>query len=174
MSSESGLTLLELIITLSVITIATLVVGSALPVVREHQALQQARQQFTSYIRTAQTQALDEQRSDACLERMGDSLPLQKRCSDLGVYVEGNQLTVFADTQDNDQYDASDIVLNTANLPATIAAASPASILFEATPPNIRTYVNGLLVIPSAPAALTLISPNRAVSLTISAYGLVE
>lgn len=174
MSSQAGLSLLEVMVTLVLITGTTYVVASAFPIVREQQALQQAQQQLTAALRAAQIQALDEQRHSDCLERVGAGIRQQKLCSDLGVFVDNNQLRTFADIQDNNRFDQSDIVLSSTTLPASITGATPTSILFEATPPNTTTYVNGVLVLPAQPATVTLRSRKRELSVTISAYGLVE
>lgn len=174
MSFQSGLSLLEVVVTLVLITLTTFLAGVAFPVVREQQALTQTRQQFTAAVRAAQIQALDEQRSAECLDRVGAGLRQQKLCSDIGVYVAEGELRTFADIQDNNLFDANDMPLGRSLLPATITAATPTTILFEATPPNVITYVNGDLIPLNQKATIVFRSPHRELSLTLSAYGLVE
>lgn len=174
MASQAGLTLLEVIVTLVLITATTYLVASAFPIVREQQALQQAQQQLTAALRAAQIQALDEQRHPDCLERVGEAIRQQKLCSDLGVFLQDNQLRTFADIHDNNLFDTDDFVLGNTSLPPSLTAATSASILFEATPPNTTTYLDGVLLTPTQPGTVTLRSPRRELSVTISAYGLVE
>lgn len=174
MSYQAGLSLLEVMVTLVLITATTALVASAFPVVREQQALEQARQQFTAAVRAAQTQALDEHRTPDCLSRLGTAIAQQKLCSDIGVAILGNELHTFADIHDNNQFDHDDADMHITSLPPGITVVSPGSILFEATPPNLTAYFNGQVVSPAQPVTITLRSPHRELSLTISAYGLVE
>lgn len=161
-------------VTLVLVTVTTSLVATAFPVVREQQALEQARQQFTAAVRAAQTQALNEQRDGDCLSRVGESIAQQKLCSDIGVAIVGNELHTFADIHDNNQFDQDDANMHTTSLPPSLTVVSPGSILFEATPPNVTAFFNGQVISPAQPVTITLRSPHRELSLTVSAYGLVE
>lgn len=174
MSSQAGLSLLEVLVTLTLVTLTTLLIGSAFPVIRERRALEQTKQQVTAAIRAAQIQALDEQRQTACLDRVGGELRQQKLCSDIGVFLAGGQLQTFADTHDNNQFDQDDFLLGTAAFPNSITAAVPASLLFEATPPNIILYVNGTIIASGQTATVTFTGPFNQLPLTVSAYGLIQ
>lgn len=171
---QAGFTLLEVLVTLTIVTVVTYLVTSAFPVVRDEETLTHASQQLISTLRAAQTQALDEQRSPDCLTHVGEGPRLAKLCSDVGVLIRGGELLTFADTNDNNQFDERDFPLHTNSLPAPVVVTSPVSLVIEATPPNVSLYVNGLGIQPAGTATVTLHSRGRTKSVTVTAYGVVE
>lgn len=174
MAWNSGITLLEVLVTLTILTLVTYLVTTAFPVIREEEALVHARQELASSLRAAQTQALDEQRSPECLLQVGDNPAEAKLCSDVGVMLAGDTLTTFADTNDNDQFDDRDFVLDRSALPQPVRVATPVSLLMEATPPNVILYVDGLPLGAGQQAVVTLQSRQRSQTLIITAYGVLE
>lgn len=179
MGQDAGLTLLELLVTITMITLVTYLVTAAFPVVREEEALKHASQQIISALRAVQIQALDEQRSPDCLARVGENPLDAKRCSDVGIMLREADIMTFADTNDNNQYDDQDVRLAATNLARPAAVIIPVSLLVEATPPNIVLFVNGTILpanesTPVILQAITLRSRKRTTSLAISAYGVVE
>lgn len=179
MGQNAGLTLLELLVTVTMIILVTYLVTSAFPIVREEEALKQASQQITSALRAVQIQALDEQRLPDCLAQVGENPIDAKRCSDVGIMLQETDIITFADTNDNNQFDSQDARLGTTRLARPVAAATPVSLLVEATPPNIVLFVNGTILPANESTAvvlqaITLRSRKRTTSLSISTYGVVE
>ena len=168
---QRGFTLLEAIVTISIIVIITYLVLAAFPVARSQQALLRAENQFQNHLRIAQTEALNEVRSAECLDRVGPSPTDQKRCSDIGVYVAGNMLTRFADISDDNLYTSADFQLEMLELPANVTVQADRTFLFEATPPNITLYANGVVVTPDVAGDATFRAGAGDIALTVSPYG---
>ncbi|MEK7556591.1 MAG: hypothetical protein AAB538_01305, partial [Patescibacteria group bacterium] len=121
----------------------------------------------------------DEQRHPDCLERVGSSPRDQKRCSDLGIMLQGSDIITFADIHDNNQFDSEDFRVQTGKLAKPVSVVSPVSLLVEATPPNVILYVDGNPLGAGTDTtvilkAITLRSRERTISLSISAYGVVK
>lgn len=179
MNRSAGLTLLELLVTVTMLTLVTYLAASAFPIVREEEALKHASQQIISALRAVQVQALDEQRSHDCLTQVGEDPLDAKRCSDLGIMLRQADLVTFADTNDNNRFDDRDFPVQTTRLARTVQVTEPVSLLVEATPPNIVLYVNGTSLSADESTdvllrAVTSRSRQRTVLLSISAYGVVE
>jgi prepilin-type N-terminal cleavage/methylation domain-containing protein len=172
----NGFTLLEIIITVSILVIVTTVLAVAWPRVREQQALLLAKQTMQALFRDAQQQALNEERSAACLERSGGAPPAQRRCSDIGIVIKNATVHVFADTagQDN-RFSDEDLILNTQELPLGVrGVGSEQSFLFKATPPRLFVFVNGQFVSPATPGSLVLQSGRHQEHYRVQPYGQIE
>lgn len=179
MKASTGLTLLEVMVTVTIITIVTFLTLSAFPIVREAEALKHASQQIASSLRAAQVQALDEQRAAPCLAEVGENPLDAKRCSDIGLQLEGRNILIFADTNDNNEFDTQDFRLQTFELARPVQVTVPVSLLIEATPPNITLYVDGEALnandqISIELRAIALRSRQRTMVLSISPYGVIE
>lgn len=174
MSSSPAFTLLEVLVTLTIMSVVAYLTTLAYPVMRESEALVHARQQIIAALRTGQVQALNETRSPDCLRQVDDTPLAAKRCSDIGIVVQGKELITFADTHDNDRYDSEDFQVSSATLPRLVSAPSAASLLIEATPPNVTLWHNGTLVPAGSTAPLALRVGRRNVTLSVSSYGLIE
>lgn len=174
MSAHRGFTLLEVLVTLAIITIVTFLAATAFSIIREREALIHARQQISSIVRAAQTQALNEQRHPACLAEVEDSPLAAKQCSDIGVFLQGEKVIVFADTNDNNQYDDQDFRESESSLPRPVTVLGTISIVIEATPPNVVLWHNGRVVPAGNQISLTLRAGRRTVPLSISSYGILE
>lgn len=172
MSRRNGFTLLEVLVTITILTLVTYLVASAFPVIREESVLRQASAQITSLVRAAQVQALNEAREGECLAAVGESPQDAKRCSDVGIMLQGENVIAFADTNDNDRFDEDDFLFRSSALARPVVATRPVSLLVEATPPNVVLYVDGIVL--EREEAIVLRSGKRTVSLTVSAYGVVE
>jgi hypothetical protein len=161
------------------LTIVTYLTVSAFPIVRENEALTQAKGQLVSALRAAQTQALDEQRHPDCLARVGDDPRDEKRCSDVGIMLQGTQIITFADINDDNKFDNEDFRLQTSSFVKPVNVVSPVSLLVEATPPNVILFVNGVPLGADDDTtvilkAIMLRSRQRELPLSISSYGVVE
>lgn len=171
---QQGYTLLEVVITIVIILIATLLVSSAFPVVRAQQGLLRAERQLQSLIRDVQQRASNEIRDQECLDLVGDELENQRLCSDLGLHLLGNQITLFADTSDDDIFTSTDYVFDTQTLATPVSSVNEHSLLFEATPPTISLISNGATLPPDETIDLTLQSENTTKDFLIYAYGQLE
>lgn len=183
----NGFTLLEVVVTVTIISFLTFIVTSALPVARRNQALNTTRQYISYALQQAQHQAINEVRSAACVRSVIDS----KRCSDVGVAVRDNRLVIFADTaspQDWHYTEGQDYLLSTVMLPASVAltdrGGTPVtrwrSWVFVGIPPTLQLYVNenpsvnGTPLMTDQISILMLLSGPTRLALTISPYGQVE
>lgn len=171
---QYGFTLLEVVVTITIITIITYLVFAAFSVTRNEQALLRAEQQLQNNLREAQSQALNEVRAPKCLDRVGPNLSEQRHCSNIGVSISGNTLTLFADISDDNLFSAADFQLETFELPANVIVQADRTFLFEATPPNITLYANGALVPSDSIGDVVLQAGNASLPLTISSYGHVD
>lgn len=168
----SGFTLLEVVVVITILSLLTLIVTTALPTARAHQGLRLARQQVIDVFAQASHRALNEVRAEPCLGRAAE----RKRCSDVGVALRQNALILFGDTaepQDWQYTPDQDEVFSTMALPAGVTVASQ-SFVFIATPPTVEVYAQGRLITPAQKIPLTLISGTTQASLAVSAYGHVE
>lgn len=170
-----GFTLLETAVVLAIMSILTGLVLVGWPRARQQQALLLATEQVQTMIRTAQQKALNEDRSAECLSGWVGSSPEEQRlCSDVGVVINGNEIIIFADTQDDDKYtpkiggDDPDFSIEKQTLPlGVIGDKVGQSFIFEATPPTIglKTSHGDKLRLQSGEAAKTV---------TVKNYGQVE
>lgn len=183
--SGAGFTLLEVVVTIVILSIITLLVTSAFPEARSAQALLLARQQLRSIFQKAEQQALQEIRDENCLQRVKNNpdYTLQKRCSDIGVALQGSTALLFADTEDDNQYtEGQDYLLSTLSLPAGVKVTQAdgtdlstwQSFLFEATPPTIDLYVNQTLLPGNQQAPIALQAGRRSALLNVNRYGRLE
>lgn len=171
-----GFTLLETAVVLAIMSILTGLVLTGWPTNRQHQALLLASQQVQTMTRTAQQKALNEDRPQACL----DTGVTPKNCSDVGIAMNGNQIIIFADTQDPsaNRYNVvasgnpGDYIIEKQTLPLGVTGpTSWQAFIFEATPPNI-TLVGTLGA--DGYGHPQLHSSQATKDLTIKTYGQVE
>ncbi len=174
MSPHAGFTLLEVLVTLAIITIVTYVATIAFPIIREQEALVHARQVVSSALRTAQTQALNEERSPDCLARAGDSPLAAKECSDIGIFLQGENMIAFADTNDNNRYDNQDFKISETSLPRPVTISAAASFLIEATPPNVTLWHNGVVIPAGSHVSASLRARRRTLTFSVLLYGILE
>lgn len=167
-SARRGFTLIEVILTMAILSILITLISTGYPVVRDNQALQLAQQQLEFLVREAQQRALNEERDETCL----DSAEEARRCSDVGLAFNGSAITLFADTTGEDlAYTVGDYVIATHQSPAQLTGID--SILFVAQPPNITLLANGLQPL-SGQASLRAQVGEQEVQLNIKNYGQVE
>ncbi|MEX2054846.1 MAG: type II secretion system protein [Candidatus Andersenbacteria bacterium] len=148
-SSQGGYTLLETIVAIAIVGILTTIVVVAFQTTREQQNLTLAQQHLQFMLRDAQKKALQEEREGDCLDRPEED----RLCSDIGVYLNGNNVVLFADvapqfgTYTND---TEDYVLLEETLPNNVAleGTTARSFLFRAVPPTITLTANGAEVTP--------------------------
>jgi prepilin-type N-terminal cleavage/methylation domain-containing protein len=178
MSAQSGFTLIEVMVTIAIVTITTVIVATGFPRLRDQQQQLLARQQITSLIREAQQQSINGQRPDKCLSTVaGDQA---KKCSQAGLALRGNEYYLFLDTSNNDDRkftnEKSDFIISHGNLPGgvTVASAAWRSFLFVPDPPSTTLYVDGEVVTPQVPATIVLRQNLTQLLLQVLPSGVVE
>lgn len=143
--SAAGYTLLEMVVVIAVIGIASSMLLRGYPVLRAQQQLKIAEQQIQSTLREAQALALNEAREDNCKNRFPNDEAQQRFCSDIGVKLEGDTITLFADLDFNDQYNqAIDYLIREASLTSNGGAGvvTATTVVFRARPPKVWLSVN--------------------------------
>lgn len=172
LSHNGGFTLLEVVVTVTIVSLLTLIVTAALPAARSHQALRLAQQQVSDGLAAASHRAINEIRPPACTNRVAAA----KRCSDVGVALQAGELIIFADTaepQDWQYSEGQDEILATITLPTGVTTERQ-SFVFIATPPTLELYHDGQLMAAQEKIPLVLVSDRARVPLTVSSYGQVE
>lgn len=139
------MTLVELVVTIGLLAIVSVLVVVAYPAQREHQKLISAEQKIQSVLRQAQQMALDQRREYDCVITVPEED--ENLCSKVGVAFTGNAIIFFADTNDSNTYDTNDFKwpdMRTA-LPDTVTFTHPGTnaFLFEANPPTVAMWANG-------------------------------
>ena len=176
MAWNQGFTLVEAVIVMTIMTIVSYLVLSALPIARTNQEIENDIQRLRSFLTQAQQRSLNEIREGECLSRVGDDTDLQRRCSNIGVVFEENALRMFADLDDNKIYsDGADYLLEESVFHSVVEGTpSTVSVMFAADPPVILTYVNGALL--SAGETRTVRVENGGLNrvFTIGSYGVIE
>lgn len=176
-SSTSGYTLLELMVTIGILSIITMLSTRAFPIVRDQQNLVRAERQLQSLLRTAQQNALDEERTEACLASVSSASSDQRRCSDIGVAIRERELKMFADTIDDNRYtENGDFVLSTSTFASEVISLNSAwrSFLFEGIPPSITLFSDGQVVNPTLPVPVTLQAGQAQASYNLYMFGQLE
>lgn len=171
---HDGMTLLEVVVSISIISVATALLLSALPLIRSQQQLKLAAAHLQSDLRRAQLGALNETRAPACVEEAGDNQAQKQRCSDIGITVQNNEAVEFADIDANGRYNEPvDFLLSREPLP--LAVSVPAKTwVFKASPPTSNLYVNGSVQVVSQPDVTIITAGSLKATLNTYAYGYVE
>jgi len=187
--NQRGYTLFEVVVVIAIIGILTVVTARAYPAARSSQSLRLAEQQLQSTLREAQQRAINEERETDCLAiaRTVDepnTTHEQRQCSDIGVYVDGQALIMFADTDlgpddeptgDFEYTPGLDLELKTLPLPSGVSVRidprSSRSFVFKGIPPRVELYVDGALY--EEPGVVLLESTGAAATLQVLSHGQV-
>jgi len=173
-SADSGFTLIEMMVIIVIISIMTVLLAVAFPVVQRQQQLKLTATTLVSQLRRAQQLALDETRDDACLQLLADQPQNQTRCSDIGVAIRNPTLITYADIDGNHQYtDGHDYVLNKIDAPSTVSLANK-DFLYQGAPPTVNAFVDGAPSALNAAVPLDMTINNEVTSLTVFPYGYVQ
>lgn len=179
------MTLLESAVVIVIIGILSVVSAVAFPIVRFRQMIASDAQQIEAAARQAQLLALNEERSEECLQKAGASEDLQRNCSNVGVAVRTGQLVLFSDFNGDQQYTiGQDVVIYDRELKSEIEGGGGEweVFVFEATPPTISLYANGSLIpAPSSNDAavnpesiITLKAGRQQHVLSLHPYGIIQ
>ena len=170
----SGMTLLEVVVSISIISIATALLLSALPLIRSQQQLKLAAAHLQSDLRRAQLGAINETRAPACIDEGGSDQAQKQHCSDIGITVQNNEVVEFADIDANGRYnEPTDFLLSKEPLPGAVSVPAKTWV-FKASPPTINLYVNGTVQLVSQPDVTIINAGALKATLNTYAYGYVE
>lgn len=171
-TAAAGFTLLEIIVTIAILTTITIVVAVAYPTTRRHQALGIAEQTLQMRIRGALATAVNEERTPDCRVEANTRAVPEQRCSDVGVYVADEELITFADLTNDGMYTAiDDFELNRVSFAGGVQAVTPVSFLFLGVPPDSTLLVNGL---EASSGQIVLRAGQTMVPLNVYSYGHVS
>lgn len=174
-NNQTGFTLLEVVIVISIMTIVTYAVLTALPVARTNQQLTGDITALRSILTNAQQQAVNEIRSPDCLATVPSDADSQRRCSNIGVFIADNKVIQFADTSPDRIYTPGvDYILRESDQASGLKGGPDITILFEADPPTVVTYANGQVLGPKQKVSFTLAIKDTQRALTIGPYGIIE
>lgn len=171
--SDKGYTLLEVIVTIVIIGIITLVVTTAFPTIRTQQSLLRAERQIQSLVRDVQQRASNEIREDECLDQF-NQIEDERRCSDVGLHIQNDQIILFSDTIDDDIFTSEDFRIDNQTLSVPTTIEQPTTFLFEATPPTTTLYINGAALPPNDTYPFILRSGSVQKNLLMYPYGQIE
>ena len=173
---EKGFSLIESLIVVSIIAIMSALSLQALPVARSHQQLVADTEQIRALLLDAKERALNQVRPADCLKNPSDPSDVGRApCSDVGIAFVGNQVTEFADTVSNNQYDVTDYKIATFDLVSAPGTGSVASLVFKSVPPSTTLYANGSVLDPSATAMIVLNGyGSLSRTLLVHSYGTID
>ncbi len=172
---QRGFTLVESMVIIAIISILSLLSAAALPRARASQQLTVSGQQLQALFNGAQQQSLDEVRTEPCLVIAGGDAAREKACSNIGVGIQGTSAVVFADLDGSRTYQApTDFLIATHTLTAGSTNTEPdywQSFVFEATPPTVTLFADGIVVGPQTPALISLQAAAQRQSWAVYPYG---
>ncbi len=173
-----GVTLIETVVVISIMTILTVLGMRAVPVVRHNQRLISDSELIQFLLRQAERSALNEVRAEECLQVVGDDEEVQKRCSNIGIAIQDSSVWLFADLSGDQNFSAEDdfvleqyTLASKAVIPTGVVSES---LVFEAVPPTVALFANGAPVTPKDPAFFELVSGPQRKPLYIYPFGLVQ
>ncbi len=190
MRFQSGFTLIESLVVVSIIGILTSMSLVAIPGIRAHQQLVADTESIRALLLDAKQRTLNQVRPEDCLRFPGIDLddPVRTSCSDVGVALDGTtqEIIQFADTNTLGlhTYNAErpgvagsgDHVITRARLSSKIEAGSATSLLFVGVPPSAELYKDGdKLVGGEHFASITLTATNGSQrTIKVYSFGTVD
>ncbi len=165
------MTLIEIVVSIAIISTISLLLLSAIPLIRSQQQLRVAAAQIQSTLRVAQQSAFNESRPAACLESVGEDKEKQRRCSDIGIAIRSGEIIQFADTQSDNTFSKNgDYVISRDRFPTAVTVPDKTWI-FKASPPTIILIVDGITQPADKPASFTIKASSLTATIQVFAYG---
>ena len=168
-----GYTLLEVVVGIGIISLVATLLAVGYPSTRDTQELLVAQQRFEALLRDAQEQARNEERSPDCLATVLEED--RKACSDIGLALRGQTITLFADTFGADRrYTAGDdFVLAQQQLPEGVLVAD-LDLVWLGVPPTTTLYADGVAVVDdTAPHEVTFRYRSHSLTVAVFPFGYV-
>lgn len=182
-NQKSGFTLIEVVVTLGIMGLSSLLIVPAFPLLRDRQQQLVAVREFKSLMRQAQQMSLNAQSSPECLQHIGiaeaDVFNKESRvCAQTGLAVKDSEYYLFIDASNDKQFSGavSDIVVARGVLGGEVAVIGSdwRTFLFVPAPPLTTLYVDGAPLSPRMPATVALRQGSHVVTLQIYSSGVVE
>ncbi len=146
MNTQTGFTLIESLVIISLISILTAMSVRAIPTIRAHQELVSDTENIRALLYDAKQRTLNQVRPENCLPGVPDDLA-RARCSDVGVALKNGELIIFADTApsvQNYNYDTGDREIVRSKLATNVDTGSATSLVFAGVPPSAVLYKDGV------------------------------
>lgn len=141
-SASAGFTLIEVVVSIAVVSVVATMIATAYPVVRQAQQLDAAEQQIQAALYEARDMAFNEERDQKCLDQADvEKGMLAKYCSDVGVKFDRDKLILFADSDNSETFAVgSDFIIKTIALTGGvyIEVPTPDTEIFYGEPPSLR------------------------------------
>lgn len=171
---NAGFTLVETIVTITIMSILTALTVTAFPLVRANQQVQNDVHVLRALLADAQQRALNEVRDEDCIQKVGEDN--QRLCSNVGVALQPNEFIEFSDTDGNRRFSGSDYVFSRRDHESTVVVptGNTVDIIFEATPPNVYIFVDGDILGPSSSTTFSLQSGGASRGLRVRQFGITE
>jgi prepilin-type N-terminal cleavage/methylation domain-containing protein len=176
---KSGFTLIEVVVVVVIISFATALLLVAFPSLRDHERLVAAEQALQSALRTAESQAINEERSEECRNLNLNQLECQRRCADVGVVADDDHLILFADLDQDGLWNqggadcGGDLKLSEVPLPAGIKGSDELpAFVWRGVPPVVTLYVNGDEAL--KPQTVMFALGEKEITLYVNPYGHVS
>lgn len=159
MSNQSGFSLVESLVIISIISILASLSLVALPAARSHQELIADTELIQSLLLDSKERALNQVRPEECMSELPAEDTLRAPCSDVGIDFEtAGEVIQFADLNEgNGRYTDTDYKIVTHALSSTVSSDP---IVFKSVPPSVETYRNGKVMDPEDVATITLTASN--------------
>ena len=168
-----GYTLLEVVVGIGIISLVATLLAVGYPSTRDTQELLVAQQRFEALLRDAQQQARNEERSPDCLASVSEED--RNVCSDIGLALRGQVMTLFADTVGADQRytPGADFILTEQQLPEGVTVAD-LDLVWLSVPPTTTLYADGAAVVDdTAPQEVTLRYRSHSLTVAVFPFGYV-
>ncbi|MBI3250544.1 MAG: type II secretion system protein [Candidatus Andersenbacteria bacterium] len=171
---SAGFTLVETLVTITIMTILTGMTVTAFPRVRASQQVQNDVYVLRSLIADAQQRSLNEVREDDCIAKVGEER--ERVCSNVGVALLPGEFVEFSDTDENRRFSGSDFVIVRRDHVSTVSApkGNNLELLFEATPPNVFLFADGTVIGPNTGVSFSLESGKASRTMRVRQFGITE
>lgn len=178
MQRNSGFSLIESLVVVSLIGILTGMSMVAIPALRAHQQIATDTESIRAMLLDAKQRTLNQVRPENCLPGLDPEDVGRATCSDTGIALQGGEIIEYANTAavSAQRYNSGDYVITRSKLSSAIDTGSAASILFVGVPPSAVMYKDGTALTGSNPYTdIKLISSNGTKrTLRVYSFGTLE
>lgn len=156
---NTGFSLVESLVIISIISILTSISLVALPAARAHQQLVSDTELIRSLLLDSKQRALNQLRPEKCVEFVAEVV--RPQCSDVGIDINtGGSVIQFADLNANGKYNSGDYTVATHSMATIMSSSAIEALVFKSAPPSVHLYKNTQIMGPSDTAQITLTASN--------------
>ncbi len=174
---NSGFSLIESLVIVSIISIIAALSLTAFPAVRAHQQLVSDTELIKSLLLDSKERALNQVRPEKCLDQFEAGDKARAGCSDVGIAFVGKEIIQFADTTGTTKrYNMGDYTIVRLKLSTKIVTGSVRSLLFYSNPPSVFLHANSVAAMgPQGTAPINLLANNGATrKLEVTQFGTIN